>query len=91
MLINSTEQLLQICFRLCRNLVFGYAEIWVQLFKTFVSLTLSSSPQFVNYLWTSKANTLLFFVEKSNSHIFSTNINSVFVIHVLPFEILTNQ
>ena len=28
------------------------------------SLTLSLSPQFVNYILTSKANTLLFFVEK---------------------------
>ena len=30
----------------------------------FVSLTLSLSPQFVNFISTSKANTLLFFVEK---------------------------
>ena len=32
--------------------------------QNFVSLTLSLSPQFVNYISTSKANTLLFFVEK---------------------------
>ena len=70
--------------------------------KNFVSLTLSFSPlsfspQFVNYISTAKANTLLFFVEKNvrilcsakDSHIFSTKNNSVFVI--LPFEILTNR
>ena len=32
--------------------------------QNFVSLTLSLSPQPVNYISTSKANTLLFFVEK---------------------------
>ena len=32
--------------------------------SNFVSLTLLLSPQFVNYISTSKANTLLFFVEK---------------------------
>ena len=32
--------------------------------QNFVSLTLSLSPQFVNCILTSKANTLLFFVEK---------------------------
>ena len=32
--------------------------------QNFVSLTLSLSPQFVNYLSTSKANTLLVFVDK---------------------------
>ena len=32
--------------------------------QNFVSLTLSLSPQFVKYISTSKANTLLFFVEK---------------------------
>ena len=32
--------------------------------QNFVSLTLSLSPQFVYYILTSKANTLLFFVEK---------------------------
>ena len=60
-------------------------------------LTLALSPQFVNYTSTSKANTLLFFVEKNvrilciakDSHIFSAKNNSVFVI--LPFEILTNR
>ena len=57
-----------------------------------VSLTLSLSPQFVNYISTSKANTVLFFVEKmcnaKDSRIFSTKNNSVFVI--LPFEITNN-
>ena len=32
--------------------------------QNFVSLMLSLSPKFVNYISTSKANTLLFFVEK---------------------------
>ena len=32
--------------------------------QNFVSLTLSLSPPFVNYISTSKANTLLFFVDK---------------------------
>ena len=32
--------------------------------QNFVSLTLSLSPQFVNYISNSKANTLLFFVEQ---------------------------
>ena len=32
--------------------------------QSFISLTLSLSPQFVNYISTSKANPLLFFVEK---------------------------
>ena len=31
--------------------------------QSFVSLKLLLSPQFVNYFWTSKANTLSFFVE----------------------------
>ena len=35
-----------------------------QLFKTLFALTVSLSPQFVNYISTSKANTLLVFVEK---------------------------
>ena len=55
--------------------------------KNFVSLMLSLSPQFVNYISTSKANTLLFFVEK-NAHIFSTKNNSVFIIFM--FKILTS-
>ena len=48
--------------------------------QNFVSLTLSLSPQFFNYISTSKANTLLFLVEKNvrilctDSHIFSTKI-----------------
>ena len=32
--------------------------------QNFVSLTMSLSPQFANYITTSKANILLFFVEK---------------------------
>ena len=32
--------------------------------QNFVSLMLSLIPQFVNYILTSKANTLLFFVDK---------------------------
>ena len=35
--------------------------------QNFVCLTLSLSPQFVNYISTSKANTLLFFVEKDKN------------------------
>ena len=61
---------------------------------------LSLSPQFVNPISTSKANTQLFFVEKMkesfalDSHIFETKNYSVFVI--LPFlknfnEALTND
>ena len=57
---------------------FSVSEIQGSAVKNFVSLTLLLSLQFVNYILTSKANTLLFFVEKNNS---------VFVI--LPFEILT--
>ena len=56
--------------------------------QNFVSSTVSLSPQFVNCISTSKANTLLFFDEKNvrilctakDSHIFSTKNNSVFVI-----------
>ena len=52
-----------------------------------VSLTLSLSPQFVNCIMTSKANTLLFFVEKNvrilciakDSHMFSTKITIYYI------------
>ena len=68
--------------------------------QNFVILMLSLSPQFVDDICisSSKANTLLFFVEKKCenplqckgfSHFFSTKNNSVFV--QLPFEILTNH
>ena len=66
--------------------------------QNFASLTLSLRPHYVNYMYmyisTSKANTLLFFVEKICENplhfvIFSTKNNSVFVI--LPFEILINR
>ena len=62
--------------------------------QNFVSLTLSLSPQFANYISTSKANTLLFLLTnvrilhcKGFSHLKKNN--SVFVI--LSFEILTNR
>ena len=60
-----------------------------QVVQNFVGLTVSISHQFINYIWTSKANALLFFVEKMgesfalHSHFFNKN-NNVFVI--LPFE-----
>ena len=57
--------------------------------QNFVSLMLSLSPEFVNYILTSEANTLLFLLKKcEDSHIFSTKNNGVFVIFM--FEILTN-
>ena len=42
----------------------GHPQLRGPVVQNFVSLTLSLSPQFVNYISTSKANTLLFFVEK---------------------------
>ena len=60
-----------------------------QVVQNFVTLALSLSPQFVNYILTSKANTLLYFVEKKSETFFSTKNNIVFVIFM--FEILTNR
>ena len=62
--------------------------------QNFVSLTLLLSPQFVNYVPTSKANALLFSVDfyvrilcnVKDSHIFSTKNNSVFVIFMLTLK-----
>ena len=53
----------KVSWNLCH---FIYAKTKVQgpVVQNFVSLTMSLSPQFVNCILTSKANTLLFFVEK---------------------------
>ena len=40
--------------------------------QNFISLTLSLSPQFVNYISTSKANTLLFLLIKSENPLILT-------------------
>ena len=62
--------------------------------QNFVSLTLSLSPTFDNYISTLKANTPLSFGKKNHENplqciFFSTKNNSVFVI--LSSEILTNR
>ena len=48
--------------------VYSYAEAHIIVLRPvvqiFISLTLSLSPQFVNYISTSKAHTQSFFVEK---------------------------
>ena len=51
------------------KLALHYVEHWLTdilgiVVQNFVSLTLSLSPQLVNYISISKANALLFFVEK---------------------------
>ena len=67
--------------------------IWTQLFKNFVSLALSLSTQFVNYVDFNSKYAVIFGEKMresaKDSHIFSTKNNSVFVIFT--FEILTNR
>ena len=64
--------------------------------QNFVSLTLSLSPLSVNYISTSKASTVYFWLKNvrilcnaKDSHIFSTKNNRLLV--SFPFEFLTNR
>ena len=67
------------CFLPCENVNNSFNDTKMgPVVQNFVSLTLSLNPQIVNHITTSKANTLLFVVEKYenplHSHIFKQNI-----------------
>ena len=64
LVIMSLQNMYSITFDEMLTLPSDFLKIWEKPVQNFVSLTLLLSPQFVNYISTSKANTLLFFVDK---------------------------